>query len=101
MVFFQAVLLAGYAYTHSVTTYLPVRRQLLVQGGVLVLPFLFLPFAIGGWAAPTESNPIFALLLLLLIVVGIPFFVVATSAPLLQKWFSRTGHRAARDPYFL
>src|SRR4051794_11136144 len=47
MVFFQAVLLAGYAYTHNVTTYLPTRRQLLLQGGVLVLPFLFLPFAIG------------------------------------------------------
>ncbi|HYT90798.1 MAG TPA: hypothetical protein VEL76_18965 [Gemmataceae bacterium] len=101
MVFFQAVLLAGYFYTHSVTTWLPTRRQLLLQGGVLVLPLLFLPFTIGNWTPPTESNPVFALLFLLLLVVGIPFLVVATSAPLLQRWFSRTGHRAAKDPYFL
>src|SRR5262249_20861445 len=33
--------------------------------------------------------------------VGLPFFVVSTSAPLLQKWFASTGHPAARDPYFL
>ena len=41
------------------------------------------------------------MLWLLLVVVGLPFFVVATSAPLLQKWFANTGHPAAKDPYFL
>ncbi len=101
MVFFQAVLLAGYAYTHTVSTWLPVRRQLLLQCLLLGLPLLFLPFVVGQWAPPTESNPVLALLLLLLLVVGIPFFVVATSAPLLQKWFASTGHPSARDPYFL
>ena len=40
-------------------------------------------------------------LLLLLFSVGVPFFVVSASAPLLQKWFSSTDHPAARDPYFL
>jgi hypothetical protein len=101
MVFFQAVLLAGYAYTHTVSTRLQVRRQLLLQCVLLALPLLFLPFAIGQWTPPTESNPVLALLWLLLLVVGIPFFVVATSAPLLQRWFAHTGHPAARDPYFL
>src|SRR5260370_4491415 len=62
MVFFQAALLAGYAYTHNVSTRLPVRRQLLLQGAILVLPFLFLPFAVGSWQPPTESNPAFAVL---------------------------------------
>jgi spermidine synthase len=102
MVFFQAALLAGYAYTHSVSTYLPTRRQLLLQGGLLAVPFLFLPFAVSeSWQPPTESNPVFAVLALLALLVGIPFFVVATSAPLLQKWFAATGHPASKDPYFL
>jgi hypothetical protein len=101
MVFFQAALLAGYAYTHSVSTYLPTRRQLILQSCLLVLPFLFLPFAIGAWQPPTESNPAFAVLGILAVMVGIPFFVVATSAPLLQKWFAATGHPSAKDPYFL
>jgi hypothetical protein len=101
MVFFQAALLAGYAYTHTVSTRLPVRRQLVLQAAILVLPFLFLPFAVGAWEPPTESNPVFAVLWLLALMVGIPFFVVATSAPLLQKWFAATGHPSARDPYFL
>jgi hypothetical protein len=101
MVFFQGALLAGYFYTHSVSTHLSIRRQLLLQGALLLVPFLFLPFALGAWAPPTESDPFFALLLLLVFLVGVPFFVVATSAPLLQKWFAYTGHPAAKDPYFL
>src|SRR5437870_814090 len=62
MLFFQAALLAGYAYTHTVSMRLPVRRQLLLQGGLLVLPFLFLPFAVGAWQPPTDYNPVFAVL---------------------------------------
>jgi SAM-dependent methyltransferase len=103
MVFFQAMLLVGYTYTHTLTTTLTRRSQLLVQSCLLFTPFLFLmlPFTIGDDAPPTEDNPVFWLLWLLLGVVGLPFFVIATSAPLLQKWFASTGHRAARDPYFL
>ena len=72
---------------------------------MLFVPFLFLlpngPFNVTDWVPPAGSNPIFATLLLLAMVVGIPFFVVSTSAPLLQKWFANTGHPAANDPYFL
>jgi hypothetical protein len=103
MVFFQAALLAGYGYTHSATTYLPARRQTVLQGILLLLPFAFflLPFGIGSWTPPADSNPIFSVLIILLMTVGLPFFVVATSAPLLQRWFASTGHPAAKDPYFL
>ena len=48
----------------------------------------------GNWQPPTEHNPIFAVLWLLLGVVGLQFFVLSTSAPLLQKWFAGTGHPA-------
>ena len=103
MVFFQAALLAGYGYTHSATTYAPVRRQTFFQFGLLALPLLFfmLPFGIGSWAPPTNSNPIVSVLTILLLTVGLPFLVVATSAPLLQRWFAYTGHPSSKDPYFL
>ncbi|MCI0376973.1 MAG: hypothetical protein L0215_05170 [Gemmataceae bacterium] len=105
MLFFQTTLLAGYAYTHSVSTKLSLRRQLVVHCGLLIVPLLLLlpngPFNITGWSPPAGSNPIWSTLILLAIVVGVPFFVVSTSAPLLQKWFASTGHPAATDPYFL
>ena len=60
------------------------------------------PIAIAESLAPTgESSPILSVLALLTVAIAIPFFVVSTSAPLLQKWFAYTGHPSARDPYFL
>ena len=104
MVFFQAALLAGYAYAHATTTWLGVRRQTIVQAGLLVLPLFVLPFGIPSDAARSlspEANPTGWLFGLLLGMVALPFFVVATSAPLLQRWFSQSGHPSASDPYFL
>ena len=105
MVFFQTALLAGYAYTHTVSTRLTVRRQVFLHCLILFVPFLILlpnlPFNITGWIPPPGANPIPSTLWLLTMVVGVPFIVVATSAPLLQKWFGSTGHPAAADPYFL
>ena len=101
MVFFQAMLLFGYGYTHLLTTTQTTRRQVVIQAICLVLPFAVLPFALGAWAPPTEANPVFSLLGKLLVMAGLPFFAVSTTAPLLQRWFAETGHPAARDPYFL
>jgi hypothetical protein len=108
MVFFQTALLAGYAYTHSVSTWLPTRRQvvvhcllLLLPLGVLLFAFTHGPFDVSWFKPPYGANPIPYTLAVLAAVVGLPFFVVATSAPLLQKWFASTGHPAAKDPYFL
>ncbi len=106
MVFFQTALLAGYGYTHTASTRLKTRMQLLLHSALLLLP-LFLLFAgsfyskVKVWTPPPGANPIGSTLLLLAVVVGLPFFVVATSAPLLQKWFAETGHPAGDDPYFL
>ncbi len=106
IMFFQTVLLAGYGYTHAVSTRLPLKKQLLVHAILLFLPFIVLlssgtPFDVSNWVPPPGANPIPSTLLLLTIVVGLPFFVVSTSAPLLQRWFGYTGDPAARDPYFL
>src|SRR5262249_60376371 len=68
----------------------------------LVRPLTVLPLGItravvrGG-----EANPVLDVLLVLSLSVGLPFFVVSATAPLLQTWFAHTGHPAARDPYFL
>lgn len=104
MVFFQMVLLLGYFYTHAVSSRLPVRRQLIVHGLLLLAPFAILlptPFYVENWVPTLGANPLISTLVLLFAVVGIPFFVVSTSAPLLQRWFGFTGHPAAKDPYFL
>lgn len=102
MVFFQALLLAGYGYAHLSTSFFGVRKQALVHMGVMLLPILFFPIAINRtFIEGGEDNPIPGLLLLLFTSVGVPFFVVSSSAPILQKWFSSTNHPAAKDPYFL
>src|SRR5204863_3548024 len=70
--------------------------------GVLLLPFLTLGLTINrGLLDYGEGSPIPGLLLVLVLSVGLPFFVVSCSAPLLQMWFAGTGHPAAKDPYFL
>lgn len=102
MVFFQGSLLAGYIYAHAATAWLGVRRQAALHVGLLLLPLSTLPIAVSmGWSPPVEENPIPWLLALLLVSVGLPFFVISASAPMLQKWFASTGHPAAKDPYFL
>ena len=104
MVFFQASLLAGYAYAHATATWLGTRRQTILHAGLVLLPLFVLPFGINSDAASSlapDDDPSRWLLTLLLTSVGLPFFVVSTSAPLLQRWFSHSGHPAASDPYFL
>jgi hypothetical protein len=102
MVFFQAVLLAGYSYAHALTRWLSIRRQVLIHLALLVAPLFVFPLGMAsGWVQPGEANPFLWLLALLSLSVGLPFFVLSTSAPLLQKWFAQTGHASARDPYFL
>jgi hypothetical protein len=102
MVFFQAVLLLGYAYAHGSVRLFGVRRQPLFHLPLLLCPLLVLPITMGGASAePSMKHPTPWLLAQLLLGVGLPFFLVSATAPLLQMWFSRTGHQSAKDPYFL
>ncbi|MGJ5206883.1 fused MFS/spermidine synthase [Bradyrhizobium sp. HKCCYLR20261] len=102
MVFFQALLLAGYAYAHFLTQLrsrvIPVAIHLLLLGFAL----LSLPLSIAGhWGDPPTSGYAVWLLGLFAASIGLPFFALAANNPLLQAWFVRTGHPSGPDPYFL
>lgn len=104
MVFFQAVLLGGYLYAHALGTKVQKNRKpaLLFHGLLLLLPFAFLPLAIpANLTPPATAQPLLWLLGVFGMCVGVPFFVLSTSSPLLQRLFALTNHRDARDPYFL
>jgi SAM-dependent methyltransferase len=102
MVFFQAVLLAGYAFAHLSTIRLGLRRHPWAQAALVAAGLVLLPIAVPGeWRPPEGVAPAAWTLLVLLVVVGGPFFVLATASPTLQRWFSATDHPAAGDPYFL
>jgi hypothetical protein len=104
MVFFQAILLAGYAYAHATTRLLGPRRQTVLHALVLIVPAATLPIVFREDAFRSDAvveQPVLLLLAQLTLAVGLPFFVISTTAPLLQRWFAETGHPSAKDPYFL
>ncbi len=101
-VFFQAMLLCGYLYVHLTTRLLGVRRQAVLHVALLILSLLTLPIAVAsGWQPPVDHTPVFWLIGLLTISMGVPFFLLSATAPLLQSWFAQTRHAEAQDPYFL
>jgi hypothetical protein len=102
MMFFQVLLLAGYGYAHLAGRYLSVRAQTLFHAALLIVFMVALPVAIPeNWPLPESQNPALWQLTLMTLTVGGPFFVLAGSAPLLQRWFAGSSHTAADNPYFL
>src|SRR5215469_309384 len=100
MVFFQGMLLAGYAYAHLLTRWLALRGSVLVHLALMAAAALTLPLALSP-ARPPASGEAFWLIGLFASSIGLPFFALAANGPLLQTWFARTDHPAAGDPYFL
>lgn len=102
MVFFQAMLLAGYAYAHIITTRLSLKSAAAVHLAVMTAALVFLPIAVpAGFSEPPATGQIPWLFALFAAAVGLPFFAVSANGPLLQAWFARSGHPHAADPYFL
>lgn len=102
MVFFQTSLLAGYAYAHLLTRFAPGRASVVIHLVVMAIACVALPLHIAtGWGRPPPVHEAFWLLGLFTVSIGLPFFALAANAPLLQAWFIRTNHPAAKDPYFL
>src|ERR1043166_3417495 len=103
MVFFQAVLLAGYAYAHALTRYFPGRKSITIHLAALAVACLFLPLSIASWwgRPPADATAALWLLGLFAVSIGVPFFALSANGPLLQAWFARTDHPSAANPYFL
>lgn len=102
LVFFQGTLLAGYAYAHGLAHWLGRRAQFALHGGVLLSALLVLPIHIPtGSNVPHHGNPVLWLLGLLLLALGLPFFALSATTPILQNWFATSGHPQSADPYFL
>lgn len=102
VLFFQVLLMAGYAYTHGLSQRLSPRLQAVLHLALLTSVLAVLPITIRmPGPAPTSSTPVFWLLGVLALSVGLPFLVVSTTSPLLQRWLSITRDPRAGDPYFL
>ena len=100
MLFFQSLLLAGYAYAHAANAKLGPRAQAIVHTVLLGLAVATLPISPGeSWKPAGTEEPITRILLVLGVTVGLPYLLLASTSPLLQAWFARAQPGA--DPYRL
>ena len=99
MLFFQIILLLGYAYAHFLNK-LPPRRQAIVHISLLAISLATLPIIPGAyWKQPSGMHPSLTILALLSVTVGMPYFLLSSTSPLLQAWYARTHSTAL--PYRL
>jgi hypothetical protein len=109
MLFFQVLLLAGYAYAHAIARKLLAKPQVLLHALLLLGSLCVLcgqgvvwqapAFPSAGWKPPDSSMPIARILGLLIVSIGLPFFLLSASSPILQAWFTR--RHPGRSPYRL
>jgi tetratricopeptide (TPR) repeat protein len=91
MLFFQLLLLAGYAYAHFLARWFKPRTQAIVHLVLVAVALALLPIIPSdSWKPSDGSDPTLRILGLLLASIGMPYFVLAATSPLLQHWFSRT-----------
>ena len=100
MLFFQALLLVGYLYAHWLVSKLNAKRQSWLHGLLLLACLLTLPISASeNWKPQGAENPTLQILGLLIVSIGLPYFVLSSTGPLIQSWFSR--ERANAIPYRL
>ena len=100
MLFFQTLLLAGYAYAHAIDARLSPRAQAMLHSVLLAAALATLPIAPSeGWKPTGAEEPISYILLVLAATVGLPYLLLAATSPLAQAWFTRA--RPGADPYRL
>ncbi len=100
MLFFQIVLLGGYLYADIISRFFRIRSQLIIHATLLVGSLLLLPIVPSELWKPTGTeSPTLRILLLLLATIGLPYFLLSTTGPLVQAWFGR--RYAGQSPYRL
>ncbi len=100
MLFFQVLLLGGYAYSHFLISSKNLRRQTVIHVAILVIAALTLPISPDvNWKPLDGTQPTIRILLLLAANVGLPYFILSSTGPLVQAWYTRfyTG----QSPYRL
>jgi spermidine synthase len=98
MLVYQALLLAGYAYAHRLTRE-PSKRQAKVHLALFAVALLWLPIGLANLQPPADGSPIFWVPWLLIASIGPLFFMVASQAPLMQRWYGLSGNQG--EPYAL
>jgi SAM-dependent methyltransferase len=100
LLFFQVVLFGGYAYAHVISRYLSPAWQGAVHCSLVALAVLLVPITPGAeWKPPDSSLPTARILLLLLVNVGLPYFLLSSTGPLMQAWYARSY--GGKSPYRL
>ncbi len=90
MLVFQVLLFAGYAYAHLTSRYLSSRNQALLHAGLLLVACLLLPITPAtSWKPTADDSPVWRIIMLTVCSVGIPYFILSSTGPLVQGWFSR------------
>ena len=102
LVVFQSALFIGYVYAHMLVRWLKPGRAAIVHLVFLAAVAATLPLGIAkGFGTPPEYGVTLWLAGLFFVSIGLPFIALAASAPLLQSWFTATGHKQAANPYVL
>lgn len=100
MLFFQLVLLAGYGYAHLLTRLFPPRRQIWIHLALLAMALLTLPITPGDALRPVDgTHPSLRILTVLALSVGLPYFLLSSTGPLVQSWFGSVY--PGKSPYRL
>ncbi|MEO8385839.1 MAG: fused MFS/spermidine synthase [Betaproteobacteria bacterium] len=100
LVFFQCMLLAGYFYADWTTRRLSAKNQALLHVFLIAVAILLLPIIPDvSWKPNGAEEPGMRILLLLTATIGLPYFLISTTSPLVQAWFSKSY--PGRSPYRL
>ncbi|MBD3648837.1 MAG: fused MFS/spermidine synthase [Pseudomonadales bacterium] len=97
LVFFQAMLLAGYGMTHLLVRQLGLRRHLVLTAILIVLSLVWLP--VGPRTGLAVGTPTLELFFILLMSIGLPYFTLATTSPTLQYWIANDNKTRDQNPY--
>jgi hypothetical protein len=94
MVFFQMTLLAGYAYADWLINKVQRQKQIWIHGSLIAISLMFLPIIPALNLKPADADqPAGRILILLALTIGVPYFLLSTTGPLVQAWFARSFPR--------
>jgi spermidine synthase len=101
IVYFQGMLLIGYLYVHLATRFLKTHMQRTLHFMIVGISFFFLPLIWQQLHLQNGMSPTINVFYLLLTKLSLPLFILSSTGPLVQYWFSQTDRLQAKDPYFL